>query len=36
MTGSTTLSNTMCDILKLMGEDADFLSNTIDSLHRGR
>lgn len=31
MTGSTTLSNTMCDILKVMGKDADFLSNTTDT-----
>jgi hypothetical protein len=31
MTGSTTLSSTTCDILKVMGKDADFLYYTIDT-----
>ncbi|HKX20504.1 MAG TPA: hypothetical protein VJM74_02410 [Nitrososphaeraceae archaeon] len=31
MTGSTTLSNTMYDILKVMGKDAEFLYDTIDT-----
>ena len=30
MEGSTPLSNTMYDILKVMGKDADFLYDTID------
>jgi hypothetical protein len=31
MTASTPLSNTTYDILKVMGKDADFLYDTIDS-----
>lgn len=31
MEKSDTLSNTMYDILKVMGKDADFLYDTIDS-----
>ncbi len=30
MESSTSLSNTMYDILKVMGEDAEFLYDTID------
>lgn len=30
MTTDSTLSNTMYDILKVMGKDADFLYDTID------
>ncbi len=30
MENSTSLSNTMYDILKVMGEDAEFLYDTID------
>ena len=30
MANSSTLSNTMYDILKVMGKDADFLYDTID------
>jgi hypothetical protein len=31
MTNSTPLSNTMYDILKVMGKDAEFLYDTIDA-----
>jgi len=31
MSSTTTLSNTMYDILKVMGKDAEFLYDTIDS-----
>jgi len=31
MEGSTPLSNTMYDILKVMGKDAEFLYDTIDN-----
>lgn len=31
MSNSTALSNTMYDILKVMGKDAEFLYDTIDS-----
>jgi hypothetical protein len=31
MENSATLSNTMYDILKVMGEDAEFLYDTIDT-----
>ena len=31
MEGSTPLSNTMYDILKVMGKDAEFLYDTIDA-----
>ena len=31
MENSTTLSNTMYDILKVMGKDAEFLYDTIDT-----
>ena len=31
MGNSTTLSNTMYDILKVMGKDAEFLYDTIDT-----
>jgi hypothetical protein len=34
MENSTSLSNTMYDILKVMGRDAEFLYDTIDSYIR--